>query len=206
MQAAQERLIAFGFRDVEQTRAALEELTAGLTRRSRVMQQLLPAMLGWLSAAPDPDLGLLALRRLTEGYKRSSTLARRFRRIADRGRAHLPVARLVAHARQRALPGACLRRRARRRLERHEPGARRARRPGASSSTEALDSLDWREDDTGRRSGLRRFKRRHLLRIGAARRARLRGARRGRPRAVGPRRRVRRRRAALTRADACRSR
>ena len=30
-------------------------------------------------AAPDPDLGLLALRRLTEGYNRSSTLARRFR-------------------------------------------------------------------------------------------------------------------------------
>ena len=43
------------------------------------MQQLLPVMLGWLSASPDPDLGLLALRRLTEGYNRSSTLARRFR-------------------------------------------------------------------------------------------------------------------------------
>ena len=42
------------------------------------MQQLLPAILGWLSAAPDPDLGLLALRRLTEGYNRSSTLDRRF--------------------------------------------------------------------------------------------------------------------------------
>ncbi len=79
MEAAQERLTAFGFRDMAQTRAALDELTAGLTRRSRVMQQLLPAMLGWLSDAPDPDLGLLALRRLTEGYNRSSTLARRFR-------------------------------------------------------------------------------------------------------------------------------
>ncbi len=77
--AAEERLRAFGFRDVEQTRAALHELTAGLTRRSRVMQQLLPAILGWLSAAPDPDLGLLQLRRLVEGYTRSSTLARRFR-------------------------------------------------------------------------------------------------------------------------------
>ena len=32
---------------------------------------------------------------------------------------------------------------------------------------EALDSLDWRENDSDRRSGLRRFKRRHLLRIGA---------------------------------------
>ena len=43
--AAEERLAAFGFRDVEQTRAALRELTAGLTRRSRVMQQLLPVIL-----------------------------------------------------------------------------------------------------------------------------------------------------------------
>ena len=32
---------------------------------------------------------------------------------------------------------------------------------------EALDTLDWREDDAGRRAGLRRFKRRELLRIGA---------------------------------------
>jgi glutamate-ammonia-ligase adenylyltransferase len=58
MDAAQERLTAFGFRDVDQTRAALRELTAGLTRRSRVMQQMLPAILGWLSETPDPDLGL----------------------------------------------------------------------------------------------------------------------------------------------------
>ena len=77
--AAEERLSAFGFHDVEQTRSALRELTAGLTRRSRVMQQLLPVLLEWLSDAPDPDLGLLQLRRLTEGYTRSSTVARRFR-------------------------------------------------------------------------------------------------------------------------------
>src|SRR5262249_50589329 len=39
--AAEERLAAFGFRDMAQTRAALNELAGGLTRRSRVMQQLL---------------------------------------------------------------------------------------------------------------------------------------------------------------------
>ena len=33
---------------------------------------------------------------------------------------------------------------------------------------EALDTLDWREDDRARRNGLRRFKRRQLLRTGAA--------------------------------------
>ena len=139
MEAAQERLIAFGFRDVEQTRAALEELTAGLTRRSRVMQQLLPAILGWLSAAPDPDLGLLALRRLTEGYNRSSTLARRFR---DSPIAAERTCRILGSS--RVLGGALyrqpvVRRRARRRLERHQRGpdrrvhAERARRPKRST-------------------------------------------------------------------------
>ena len=32
---------------------------------------------------------------------------------------------------------------------------------------EALDTLDWRDDESGRIAGLRRFKRRRLLRIGA---------------------------------------
>jgi len=166
MHAAQERLIAFGFRDVERTRAALEELTAGLTRRSRVMQQLLPAILGWLSAAPDPDLGLLALRRLTEGYQRSSTLARRFREspiAAERTCRLLGSSRILAEElyRQPSFVDA---------LADDSSGTSpvlTTEMTRAELVTEALDSLDWREDDTGRRSGLRRFKRRHLLRIGA---------------------------------------
>ena len=130
------------------------------------MQQLLPAILGWLSAAPDPDLGLLALRRLTEGYQRSSTLARRFREspiAAER------TCRLLGSS--RILGGELYR----------QPSFVDALADDSSGTspvlttevtraelvTEALDSLDWREDDAGRRSGLRRFKRRHLLRIGA---------------------------------------
>src|SRR5204862_8011941 len=49
------------------------------TRHSRVMQPLLPVVLGWLSDAPDPDLGLLQLRRLTEGAARAAVLAHTFR-------------------------------------------------------------------------------------------------------------------------------
>ena len=161
MEAAQERLTAFGFRDIAQTRAALEELTAGLTRRSRVMQQLLPAILGWLSAAPDPDLGLLALRRLTEGYNRSSTLARRFR---DSPIAAERACKILGSS--RVLGGALYR----------QPDFVDTLADDAALASEAtradlvdaaLDSLDWRENDADRRSGLRRFKRRHLLRIGA---------------------------------------
>ncbi|HEV7719662.1 MAG TPA: hypothetical protein VGO60_00170 [Iamia sp.] len=63
-QAAAARLTAFGFGDAERTRQAVTELTTGLTRSSRLMAALLPLVLDWLSAAPDPDQGLLALRTL----------------------------------------------------------------------------------------------------------------------------------------------
>lgn len=65
--AAEERLAAFGFADADRTRQALHELTRGLTRTSRLMQQMLPLLLEWLSDAPDPDLGLLGLRTLATG-------------------------------------------------------------------------------------------------------------------------------------------
>ncbi len=125
------------------------------------MQQLLPALLGWLSEAPDPDLGLLALRRLTEGYNRSSTLARRFREspeAAERTCRLLGSSRVLGAALYRqpdfvdALAGDA--------VLLAEPT-----RPALVE--EALGTLDWREDDATRRSGLRRFKRRHLLRVGA---------------------------------------
>ena len=78
-EAAAARLAAFGFSDVERTRQAVRELTRGLTRSSRLMQQLLPLLLDWLSASPDPDLGLLGLRNLASGPQRSMELATAFR-------------------------------------------------------------------------------------------------------------------------------
>ncbi len=62
--AAATRLEAFGFVDAERTRQAVRELTHGLTRASRLMAQMLPLLLDWLSVGPDPDRGLLALRTL----------------------------------------------------------------------------------------------------------------------------------------------
>lgn len=63
-EAAALRLEALGFYDVAAATQAVEELTRGLSRRSRVMQQMLPLMLDWLSRSPDPDLGLAQLRLL----------------------------------------------------------------------------------------------------------------------------------------------
>lgn len=60
--AARLRLEALGFTDVLAATRAFEELTRGLSRRSRVMHQMLPLMLDWLSRSPDPDLGLSQLR------------------------------------------------------------------------------------------------------------------------------------------------
>ncbi len=158
--AAAERLAAFGFEDIDQTRNALNELATGLTRRSRVMQQLLPAILGWLSAGPDPDLGLLQLRRLSEGYTRSSTLARRFRETpvaAERACRILSSSRVLGLA-----------------LHRHpdvvdalaDDGFVHNERTRAELVDAAVETLDWRTDENERRAGLRRFKRRELLRIG----------------------------------------
>lgn len=62
--AAALRLEALGFRDVMAATRAFEDLTTGLSRRSRVMLQALPLMLDWLSQSPDPDLGLGQLRLL----------------------------------------------------------------------------------------------------------------------------------------------
>jgi glutamate-ammonia-ligase adenylyltransferase len=159
--AAEERLTAFGFQDIDRTRDALRELTAGLTRRSRVMQQLLPVVLGWLSTTPDPDLGLLQLRRLTEGYTRSSAVARTFRETplaAERTSRILGSSRVLGLALHRQPDF----------LDVLADADALATEPTRAELVEdALGTLDWREDDRARRNGLRRFKRRELLRIGA---------------------------------------
>ena len=159
--AAEERLSAFGFSDIARTRAALRELSAGLTRHSRVMQQLLPVVLGWLSDAPDPGLGLLQLRRLTEGAARAAALAHTFRETpiaAERACRVLGSSRVL---------GSALHRQPDFLAELGDDAALTREHSRAELISEAVDALGWRDDENARRAGLRRFKRRHLLRIGA---------------------------------------
>ena len=73
-EAAAIRLEALGYRDVIGATKAVEDLTSGLSRRSRVMQQVLPLMLDWLSQSPDPDLGLSQLRLLMAHTRDHSAL------------------------------------------------------------------------------------------------------------------------------------
>lgn len=84
--AVEQRLVAFGFSDAKRTREAVAELTQGFSRTSRLMKAMVPLLLDWLSSSPDPDLGLLGLRRLSTGPHRRAQLSTLFRESAEAAR------------------------------------------------------------------------------------------------------------------------
>ena len=84
--AVQQRLAAFGFSDAKRTREAVAELTQGFSRTSRLMKAMVPLLLDWLSSSPDPDLGLVGLRRLSTGPHRRAQLSALFRESAEAAR------------------------------------------------------------------------------------------------------------------------
>jgi len=159
-EAVEARLAAFGFTDAARTRQAVSELTKGLTRSSRLMQQVLPLLLDWLSASPDPDLGLLGLRNLASDSARTGRLAATFREspeVAQRLCALLGTSRLLGEVlgREPDLVG---------RLS--EPAALRTR-PRDELVASAAKALEWRPDVDERQQALRRWRRRHLLGVAA---------------------------------------
>jgi glutamate-ammonia-ligase adenylyltransferase len=81
--AAEDRLAAFGFGDANKLRAAMQELTGGMSRSSSLLGQILPLLLTYISASPDPELGLLQLRTVAEGTIRARNLAKVFRESLD---------------------------------------------------------------------------------------------------------------------------
>jgi len=124
------------------------------------MQQLLPLLLDWLSASPDPDLGLLGLRNLASGAQRSTELATAFRespQIAQR------LCRLLGTSR---MLGELLRRNPDMTDSLGQPDQLRLR-----SREELIDgtkaSLTWRADPDERWMALKRFTDREGLRIAA---------------------------------------
>lgn len=85
-EAVQHRLNAFGFADADRTRRAVDALASGLTRSSRLMAQMLPLVLDWLSQSPDPDLGLQQLRDLVVGHHQRSLVLTSFRESPEAAR------------------------------------------------------------------------------------------------------------------------
>ncbi len=65
-EAAETRLRALGYADPRAALRHIEALSAGMTRSAEIQRQILPAMLGWFTAGPNPDHGLLAFRQVSE--------------------------------------------------------------------------------------------------------------------------------------------
>jgi glutamate-ammonia-ligase adenylyltransferase len=154
--AVDARLQAFGFSDGMRTRAAVRDLTRGLSRTSRLMQQILPLLLGWLSESPDPDLGLLNVRNLCSDSRRSAELTRAFRDSPESARrlCHLVgTSRLAAEVLQRNPD-----------LVDRLPDPSRLTTRGRDELVEsAAAALSWRSELEERQRALRRWKERHLV-------------------------------------------
>lgn len=161
--AADARLAAFGFTDAQRTRQALLELTHGLTRSSRMMHQLLPLMLSWLSESPDPDGGLLGLRTLLASPHRAEVIVPTFR---DSPEAARRVCTLLGTSR---LVGAGLERHPEIIGELAGPATiNHGDDPSAGLGQRLTTALAWREGTGPQVAGLRRFKEAEELRIAAA--------------------------------------
>jgi glutamate-ammonia-ligase adenylyltransferase len=61
------RLEVLGYKEPEYAVMHIKALTTGVTRRAIMQRTLLPALLEWFAQGPDPDHGLLAFRRVSEG-------------------------------------------------------------------------------------------------------------------------------------------
>ncbi len=159
---AEERLEALGFVDVASAARAFETLTTGLSRRSAMMQQLLPLMLDWLADSPDPDLGLTQLAKLVES---SSGQAELIGTVRDRPVAAQRLCLLLGSSR---LIGLFLDR-----LPEFLPRLADDRLltdiPRSEAVTGvALERMKLREGREARMGSLRRFVRRRMLRVAAA--------------------------------------
>ena len=150
-----ERLVAFGFTEATRARQAVRELTRGLTRSSRLMEQLLPLLLGWLADSPDPDGGLLGLRTLATGPQRSAELVRAFRESTETAR------RLCTVLGTSRLLGTILERNPDLVPALGDDAALRPRTP-AELAARATAAVRWRVPEQ-RGTALRRFRDRELL-------------------------------------------
>src|SRR5581483_2629670 len=158
--AAETKKKAFGFADVERTRVALRELAGGLTRSSRLMQQMLPLLLSWLSESPDPDLGLLGLRRLSSGEQRTTELVTAFREspeVARRLSLLLGTSRLFAETFEHN-PDEL--------LSLGDPEGLGAK-PAEELTSGAASAVGWRTGQIEQRRALYRYRQREELRIAA---------------------------------------
>lgn len=78
-EAADDRLRALGFGDPKAALRHIAALTTGVSRTAEIQRQLMPAMLQWFSSGPNPDLGLLSFRQLSDDMGTTSWYLRALR-------------------------------------------------------------------------------------------------------------------------------
>ncbi|MDR1791557.1 MAG: bifunctional [glutamine synthetase] adenylyltransferase/[glutamine synthetase]-adenylyl-L-tyrosine phosphorylase [Propionibacteriaceae bacterium] len=78
-EAAQVRLQALGYHDPQAALRHIQALSTGMSRQAEIQRQILPAMLGWFAAGPNPDYGLLAFRQVSEALGRTPWYLRALR-------------------------------------------------------------------------------------------------------------------------------
>jgi [glutamine synthetase] adenylyltransferase / [glutamine synthetase]-adenylyl-L-tyrosine phosphorylase len=156
--ALRERLRVLGFRDVDRAARTLSGLVAGTSRRSKLFRVLTPALLRFLATTPMPDEGLFAFLRLGESLEDRMDLLGALRdnppgleflaRVLGSGRL---LGEVLTHVPEEVATIA-------------DPQGPEGFKDRGRLLREARASLGWREPER-RLDGLRRFKRRELLRI-----------------------------------------
>ncbi|HEV2754165.1 MAG TPA: bifunctional [glutamine synthetase] adenylyltransferase/[glutamine synthetase]-adenylyl-L-tyrosine phosphorylase [Actinomycetota bacterium] len=155
-EALRERLRILGFRDVDRAARTLAGLVSGSSRRARLFKVLTPALLRSLTSTPLPDAGLFGFLTLGEALGNRLEALNALRdnppAVGDLARV-LGAGRLLADVLTQVPDELSLVVDAR-----EEPKARER------LVREARGSLSWREPEA-RWDGLRRFKRREMLRV-----------------------------------------
>lgn len=160
-EALRERLRILGFRDVERAARTLSGLVSGGSRRARLFKVLTPALLRSLTSTPQPDVGLFGF--LTLGEALGSRLDA-LNALRDNPPALGSLARVLGSGRLLGDVLAQVPDELSLVVDPHdEPRPKERDR----LVREARASLGWREPDA-RWDGLRRFKRREMLRVAVA--------------------------------------
>jgi len=157
-EALEQRLQVLGYRDVKRAARTLSGLVTGTSRRAKLLRLLTPAQLRWLASTPLPDEGLFGFLRVSEslgsrldalGSLRDNPPGLEFlARVLGSGRL---LSEVLSHVPEELSTIA-------------DP-----RGPGKPKDRDRLvregrASLEWREP-ARRLDGLRRFKRREMLRV-----------------------------------------
>ena len=165
-EAARARLEALGYRDPAGALRHIEALTTGVRRRAAIQRTLLPVLLGWFADAAEPDAGLLGFRQVSEALGETPWFLRLLR---DETKAAERMAHVLASSRYAT--GLLLR--APEAVAIFADDAELVPRGVATLRSEMLAAARRHEADAEQAAvAVRSLRRRELLRVAAARRAR----------------------------------